>query len=356
VAERGLRLAHLEQARAELERARAAVAAARAQELEARANVRHAEALAQLEVSIHERAKALRASGDISVQDLEVAAGKAAAAVAEKSLADAKVEASRAEIQQAESQVSVARANVGASESALEGVDATLSYARVRAPFDGVVTARFLDPGVLVQRATRSEEAQKILTVATRGRVRLDFELPEGEVAFVHSGSRIEVTSAAYPGRTFEGEVTRVAAALHPDTRTELCEAELRNEDDALIPGMYVSVSIVLEEHPRALVVPPDAIIERGGNAAVAFVVEEKKVRPRSVEKGWDFGSFVEVREGLTPRDQVVLGASDLRDGQEVFPHLAPWNPDEGRPGDESSRARKKKKVEDTPREGGREP
>jgi RND family efflux transporter MFP subunit len=350
VAARATRAARVEQARADLGRARAAVTAALAQEAEARANVAHAEALAQLEVSIHERAKALRASGDVSVQDLEVAAGRAAAAVAEKALAAAKLDAARAEVEKARSLVSVAEAAVDAAASALAEIDATLSYAQVRAPFDGVVTARFLDPGALVQRATRSDSAQPIVSVATRGRVRIDFELPEGEIAFVHSGSRIAVTTAAYPGRTFDGTLTRVASALHPDTRTELCEAELSNADDALLPGLYVSVRIVLEEHRQAVIVPPEAIAERREGETFAYVVEGKRAHKKAVKKGWDFGSFVEVLEGISTEDQVVLGAGDLADEQTISPHPSAWSPDEGpKRGDDGRHERHGESVEGLP-------
>jgi RND family efflux transporter MFP subunit len=332
LAARGTRAARIDQMRAHLERAKANAKAAIAREREARADVARAQAMADLQVAIHERAKALRASGDISVQDLEVAAGNAGAAVAEGSLAAAKRDTASAEIAGANADVSLAQANLEGAEHDLEEIEATLEYARVRAPFDGIVTARFLDPGALVQRATRTEQAQPVVTVATRGRVRIDFELPQDEVAFVHSGSRIELTSSAYQGRAFGGTVTRVASALHPETRTELCEAEFSNEDDALLPGMYVTLRVVLEQHSGAVIVPPDAIVERSGET-FAFVVEDETVRKQPIKKGWDFGTFVEVSEGISTRDRVVLSGGDLRDRQRVTAHRSPWISDEERRG-----------------------
>ncbi|HZU96780.1 MAG TPA: efflux RND transporter periplasmic adaptor subunit [Planctomycetota bacterium] len=326
-AQRGMKAAQLEQARAGLARAEVGVITAAANEDEARAAVAKAEAIATLQVSIADRARALRGSGDISVQDLEVAVGQAGAAVAEKQLAAARLEAATAEVERARVDVKVARGNVDATEAALHEVEAELAFAQVRAPFDGVVTARFVDPGVLLQRATRSENAQAVVTVTTRGRVRVDFELPEAEIAFVHSGSRIELGSQAYPGKEFEAEVTRVASALHRDSRTELCEAELANEADELLPGMYVTVKVVLEEHKQAVIAPPECVVEHE-DEAYAFVVEDGRARRRAVKKGWEFGSFVELREGLSPGDQVVMGASDLEEGDAVSPQLAAWNPE----------------------------
>jgi RND family efflux transporter MFP subunit len=333
VAQRGMKAAQLEQARAGLARAEVAVITAIATEDEARAAVAKAEAIATLQLSIADRARALRGSGDISVQDLEVAVGQAGAAVAEKQLAVARLQAATAEVERARSDVKVARANVDASEAALHEVEAELAFAQVRAPFDGIVTARFVDPGVLLQRATRSENAQAVVTVTTRGRVRVDFEVPEAEVAFVHSRSRIELTSDAYPGKKFEAEVTRVASALHLDSRTELCEAELANEEDELIPGMYVTVKVLLEAHEQAVIAPPECVVEHE-DEAYAFVVEDGRARRRAVKKGWEFGSFVEVREGLSPGDQVVMGASDLKEGDPVSPQLTAWNPEPKKKGE----------------------
>ncbi len=324
-ADRVLHEAKLEESRAAFHRAEAAVLAARAGEEEAQAGVEHASAIAELQVSIHERAKALRAAGDISVQDLEVAAGQRGAAEAEKKLALAKVHAAKAEVSRSEASVAVARATVGAEEAALQGIRVLLGYATVRAPFDGVVTARFVDPGALVQRATRSEAAHPIVSMATRGRVRLDFQVPESEIAFCHPGTPIDVTSDAYRGRLFTGAITRVASALAPETRTMLCEAELPNEENALFPGMYVLVHVTLEEHESALVVPPEAVAEHQGKALV-YVVEDDTARERAVTKGWDFGRYVEIASGLEGRESIVLSGGELRDGDRVSAHMASWS------------------------------
>jgi RND family efflux transporter MFP subunit len=341
-ADRLLHEAKLEESRAALHRAEAAVLAARAGEEEAQAGVEHATAIAELQVSIHERSKALRAAGDISIQDLEVAAGQRGAAEAEKKLALARVHAAKAEVARAEANEAVARATVGAEEAALEGIRVLLGYATIRAPFDGIVTARFVDPGALLQRATRSEAAHPIVSVSTRGRVRLDFQVPESEIAFCRPGTPIEVTSDAYRGRSFAGTVTRVASALSPETRTMLCEAELPNEDDELFPGMYAMVHVTLEVHENALVVPPEAVSEQEKKTRV-YVVEDGVAHEREVSKGWDFGTYVEIASGLDGRESIVLSGGELKDGDRVSAHAASWSPEEATGKESGKKAAKKK-------------
>jgi RND family efflux transporter MFP subunit len=326
-ADRAMHRARLAEALSVVKRTQALLLDARATARQAQADVAHATALADLEVKLHERAKTLHAGNDISDQDLEIAQGKRDAAVAELALTEAKRDAALADVLRWEAEVEVAETKIAAEAAALRQVEALLDYATVRAPFDGVVTARFLDPGALVQRATRSEAAQPVVTVATRGRVRVDFEVPETEVAYVRAGTPVTLTTAAYPGRRFTPHVTRVASALWPDTRTMLSEAEDANEDNALLPGLYVTVTVLLEERDGALVLPPEAIIQRSGGEARVLVLENDRVRERPVEKGWEFGTYVEVGKGLDGKEAVILDPGGLREGDHVSAELETWSP-----------------------------
>ncbi len=328
-ADRGMHQARVEEAESNVERTEALLGTARATAKQAEADVEYARALSDLEVKLHERAKQLREGGDISVQDLEIAQGKREAAAAQLALAASKRDAALAEVGRWEAEVRVARSKVDAEAAALRQVDALLGYATIRAPFDGIVTARWLDPGALVQRATRNEVAQPVVSVATRGRVRIQFATPEGEVAFVHSGTEVAVTTEAYPGRTFHARVTRVASMLWTSSRTMLSEAEYENEENLLLPGLYVDVALVLEEHENAVTLPPDALVmrrraasgqgaERSAEKARVFVLENGIARERAVTKGWEFGDRVEITAGLDGHETVILGAGDLRDGDQV--------------------------------------
>lgn len=320
VSRRDMQAARLEQAKADVSRAKVDVEAAVGRAAQSRAELSRSRAIAELKASLHERAKALRDEEDISIQDLEIAAGERKAADAGVEVARAKREVAAAEVDRANAAVGVAEAAADAARAELRSVEALLEFTRIRAPFDGVVTARFVDPGALLQRATRDENALSIVSVATRGRVRVDFEVPEAEVAHVASGTLVDVLSDSWPGERFRGQVARVASALDPASRTMLCEAELANERDQLLSGMYVRVRVELEVHRDAVALPAEAFFELRGETFVAIVVGSVARRVRVVE-GFDLGEEIEVARGLRGGELVVLGqGAGLADGTRVEP------------------------------------
>jgi RND family efflux transporter MFP subunit len=330
-ADRGVRLAKLDESEWSVRRAEALLATARAAAKEAEAEVERARALAELDAKLHERAKKLFASSDLSLQDLEVAQGKREAGAADHALARAKLDAALAEVKRRGVEVELARRRVGVEEAELRQVDTVLDYATIRAPFDGVVTARWLDPGALVQRATRSEAAQPIVSVATLGRVRIQFETPQGEVAFVRSGTPVDLATDAFPGRVFHATVARTASSLWSDSRTMLSEAEYANAEGLLIPGLYVNVAVVLEERADAVVVPPEALVLSSGARGpwTVFVVEGGVARAKRVAKGWELERSVEITAGLDGGETVILGAGELHDFDRVSARLEPWRRDD---------------------------
>jgi RND family efflux transporter MFP subunit len=191
-------------------------------------------------------------------------------------------------------------------------------YARLTAPFAGVITKRWVDPGAFIPSATSSSSARNsaVVTLMDFSRVRVEVAVPETEVPRVEAGVPVSVSVREISGKTFEGNVTRIAYALDNETKTMGTEIEIPNPDGALRPGMYASVRIRLERRADALLVPAEAVISQKGQP-FAFTVAEGKARKVALRTGLDDGVHVEILAGLAPGDRVVLGgAQGLTDGQ----------------------------------------
>jgi RND family efflux transporter MFP subunit len=207
----------------------------------------------------------------------------------------------------------VAKANVDRSET-------LLGYAKIVAPFSGVVTRRMVDPGAFVPAATSGSAAQNaaVLTLMDFSRVRVQVPVPEREAALVRPGSSATVSVEGLPGRTFDAAVTRVSFALDEATRTMLAEIELKNPRAELRPGMYASVGIVAEIKRDVLLVPASALVVDKGGSAV-FVLVGNRARRQVVKTGFNDGLRAEILDGLRPDQPVILaGRQALSDGQVV--------------------------------------
>jgi membrane fusion protein, multidrug efflux system len=197
-----------------------------------------------------------------------------------------------------------------------------LQYARLTAPFAGVITARFVDPGAFIPAASSGTPAQNaaLLKLMDFSRLRVQVFVPEPEVPFIKQGLPAEITVDELPGRLFRGSVTRFAYALDQATKTMLTEIVLPNPTGDLRPGMYGSVQLEVEHKPAALLVPASAVsVEKAGS--FAFRVVNGKAQRTPIHTGFSDGVNVEITGGL-PADQpvIVLGGSPLSDGEPVKP------------------------------------
>jgi RND family efflux transporter MFP subunit len=147
-------------------------------------------------------------------------------------------------------------------------------------------------------------------------RVRIDVAIPETEVPLAKVGLPATLSVGEIPERTFEGRVTRIAYALDDSTKTMGTEIEIPNPDGALRPGMYASVKISLQRRTGVLLVPAEAVVTQKGKP-FAFTVAGGKARKTALRAGLDDGVNVEVLDGLSREDMVVVaGAQALTDGQ----------------------------------------
>jgi RND family efflux transporter MFP subunit len=218
--------------------------------------------------------------------------------------------------------VDTAQAKYEVAGQNLKRTQTLMDYAKLTAPFAAVVTKRWVDPGAFIPAATSSSSAKSsaVITLSDFGRVRVEVAIPQSEVPLVKAGLPAAVSVREFPGRSFDGTVTRIAYALDESTKTMGTEIEIPNPDGALRPGMYASVKLSLERRTGALLVPAEAVVTQKGTPFV-FTVAGGKARKVALRTGLDDGVNVEVLNGLAPQDMVVVaGAQALRDGQACRP------------------------------------
>lgn len=215
-----------------------------------------------------------------------------------------------------------ARAKYEIAAANLKRTQTLMDYAKLTAPFAGVVTKRWVDPGAFIPAATASSSAMSsaVVTLSDFSRVRIEVAMPQTEVSLVKVGLPTTLTVRELPGRAFEGKVTRIAYALDDSTKTMGAEIELPNADGALRPGMYASVEVSLERKAGALLVPAEALVTERGKP-FAFTVDANKAHKVALTVGLDDGVNVEVLDGLAANALVVVsGAQSLTDGQACRP------------------------------------
>ena len=227
----------------------------------------------------------------------------------------------------------IAKQDVDVAEAAAQGAKhlveqrmALRDYTKVRAPYAGIITARFADPGALIQIATASSAgAIPLFTIMDLDTVRIYTNVPQDDSPWVVPGkTKATVGVKGLDGRSFTGTVTRSTLALDPTTRSLLVEIDLPNPDHALRPGTFVEVSLGLREIPNALVLPPQAVIS-GPKGKSVFVIEAGRAKSMPVQTGISDGRWMEITSGLSGDEEVVVvGKRRLVDGSPVRP--SPFN------------------------------
>jgi membrane fusion protein, multidrug efflux system len=212
------------------------------------------------------------------------------------------------EVEQAETALKVA-------ETALARAKVTRSYATLRAPFSGRITARYVDEGALVAAATGSTSSvQPLLELADMDRVRVYAYLPQDDALAVREGDGATLLLAR--GEEIQAQVTRVSRSLDPRTRTMLAEILVPNDPPRMYPGQFVQVRLEVARPVRPAV-PPLALAFRGDSAVVA-VIDGNRVRFVPVVTGEHDGTSVEIVRGLKGGERVALDAGGLSDGAAV--------------------------------------
>lgn len=238
-------------------------------------------------------------------------------------LVDAGV-ASRAELEQSEAEAAVGDSTVNVSDAAIEAELANIrrltdlqQFSKVTAPFAGTITARSIDRGSLVTAGN----ATPLFRLAATETVRVFVQVPQDVAPSVGSGASAIVTVREYPGRVFEGKVSRTAGALDNVTRTLNTEIRIPNRDGALLAGMYAEVSLTLAA-PRAVYeVPATALFNDAQGLRVALVGAGDKLHLQPIGVERDLGPSLQVSSGLSGGERIVqIASAELSEGMKVEP------------------------------------
>jgi RND family efflux transporter MFP subunit len=207
----------------------------------------------------------------------------------------------------------VAKSNIAAQQAQIKVLEQDKAYQRVVAPFDGVITQRNIDNGSLVQAGSTF-----MFTLMHANVIRTQVFVPQDEAFGVQPGVDAVIRVPELPGRAFPGKITRIATALQPGSRTLLTEIDVPNPDGALQPGIYCTVELFIPRKTPSMIIPADAVVFDENGLHVA-VVENGVVHMRKISIARDFGTQVEVHQGVKPGDQVILNPMlNLAEGSRV--------------------------------------
>ncbi len=205
-------------------------------------------------------------------------------------------------------------------------LQALVDYAKVTAPFDGVVTRRYADTGSLVQAGTvqsgtgSNSDSMPIVSFAQLDVLRLEFPVPEADVTYVHVGDSVDVDVLSM-GKHFQGKIARFAQKVDMSTRTMLTEVDVPNADFTYEPGMYATVKVSLAQQKNVLTVPVQSI--SAGDTPTVLMIKDNKIHRQTVTVGLETPDQAEILDGLSEGDLIVVGnRSALQDGQDVTPQL----------------------------------
>jgi RND family efflux transporter MFP subunit len=226
----------------------------------------------------------------------------------------ADVEAARANLETAQSQAEATRA-----KRKRDG--ALADYAKIPAPFDGVVTQRYANYGTLLQAGTNSS-AQALVQLSEDDTFRLVIPVPETYVRYIHLNDPVSVNVPSL-NRVVPGKVARFSVHVKEETRTMHTEVDVPNADRTLVPGLYADATIQLQRKQGALSVPSQALNRDGDRVTVDVVGPSNKIEVRPVVTGIETAQDVEIVSGVNEGDLVITGdRSGLKAGQQVTPKI----------------------------------
>lgn len=223
---------------------------------------------------------------------------------------------SQNDLEQAEAKKNSDLANVDAAKSAYKEVSANLGYLEIRAPFDGVITARNVNLGAYVGPGGRGSDP--LFVLQDQKRLRLVVSVPENYTGGLSNKNQVTFSVGALPNQKFTAQVKRLAGALDEKLRSERLEMDVYNKDKKLLPHMYAQVDVPLPSRDSAFIVPKTAVVTSTEKVFV-IRVNNKRAEWVDVKKGFQSGNQMEVYGNLKQGDSVVKQATDeIRDGSVV--------------------------------------
>lgn len=206
-------------------------------------------------------------------------------------------------------------ATVNADQASLNALSALEDFKTVRAPFDGIVTERDTDIGAYVP----SGSGGQLFRMEQTSPLRVYINVPQTFARFVKQGVQADLTLNELPGRKFPAHVTNTAGAIDPASRTLLTELEVPNQTHELLPGAYAQITLKLVGDTGLVTIPSNALLFRSEGPSVGVVHSDGKVEIRKVVINRDLGDKLQISEGLSETDQVIVNPSDgLANGMAV--------------------------------------
>lgn len=306
----------------------ARVRSAQAMFAEAASQMASAEASLAASQAEFDRTEDLVQRGSLQNRMLDEARMKRDSEAARKQAMSSSIESAEAEVAVAEAQVESAKADLEAAQaeteitrSQLEEVDVLINFATIKAPFDGIVTARNLEPGDLVRRASEVGSGRPLFVISQVDKVRVRIPIPESDAPLVRPGDEVTLTFPSFASEPpIVAPVTRRSSSLDPSTRTMMVEVEMDNPQGKLLPGMFGQASVNLATKVAANTLPSQAIrFDEDGKGYVYIVSDDATIERADVTTGMDDGTSIEVLSGVQPGQRVV--GSHLKrfvDGQKV--------------------------------------
>ncbi len=220
------------------------------------------------------------------------------------------IDQERATVATTMAQVEATRASIQVNEAAVQRFTDLQGFQTITAPFQGVITARNVDPGDLISADSPSTTREMFHLMRT-DILRVFVDVPQVFATDVQVGQKATVFRRDDPHKPLGGKVTRTADALDHNTRTLHTEVQVVNADNALRPGMYLQVKFVFERAVPPVLIPTEALATRTGPPRVAVLDEQNRVHYRTVELGRDYGAEVEVVTGVQPGEKVIVHPGD---------------------------------------------
>jgi RND family efflux transporter MFP subunit len=202
------------------------------------------------------------------------------------------------------------KATVASMAANVKRLEQLVSFEKVFAPFDGVITTRNTDVGALIN-AGNGGAAQELFHLSATTRLRIFVNVPQVYSRAASPGVTADITLTEMPGRRFVGKIARNAEAIDAATRTLLTEVDIDNTSGQLLPGAYAEVHVKLPSESAALMLPVPALIFRSEGLQVAVVRDGSKADLVHVTLGRDYGTEVEVTSGITEQDAVIVNPPD---------------------------------------------
>ncbi len=210
------------------------------------------------------------------------------------------------------------KAIVEADQAAVDQYAALVSFEKIYAPFDGVITARNTDIGDLINSGSNASVKTDLFHIAQPGTLRVYVNVPEEYSRGTKVGMTADLALAEFPGRTFKGKLVRTADAINMATRTLLIEIDVANPTGTLLTGSYAEVHMAVPTQASTFLLPVNTLLFRSEGLRVG-IVRDGKVALTAVTPGHDFGNQIEIVSGVKLDDQVIINPPDsLVTGQQV--------------------------------------